>query len=248
MIGQEHDVRQVQRLTDDKASRLNVSRIEQAEFRTKRTLRGEGVQPGGDQMVPGFDISASQLTNLRGKNRQRACGEFPMCPATSLRTSLVGVTEPRTVASSLRWKRALRKAARPCLHAVFASASLLICMVPASAITQQRTAGGGIISRRSPPDAPLLHSDPQNSAQQTPPAEGSASVAGTVRDFSGGVVSGANVSLRHGDGTQLLAMMSETTGEFNFTKIPAGSYLVIVNAKGFAPFTSAEFAVGVQQA
>jgi hypothetical protein len=51
-----------------------------------------------------------------------------------------------------------------------------------------------------------------------------------------------------GDGTQLLTMVSEATGEFTFTKIPAGSYLVIVNAKGFAPFTSAEFAVGVQQA
>jgi Carboxypeptidase regulatory-like domain len=52
----------------------------------------------------------------------------------------------------------------------------------------------------------------------------------------------------HGDGTQLLTMVSEANGEFNFTRIPAGSYLVIVNAKGFAPFTSAEFAVAVQQA
>ena len=43
-------------------------------------------------------------------------------------------------------------------------------------------------------------------------------------------------------------MVSEANGEFNFTKIPAGSYLVSVNAKGFAPFTSAEFAVAVQQA
>jgi hypothetical protein len=42
-------------------------------------------------------------------------------------------------------------------------------------------------------------------------------------------------------------MVSEANGEFNFTKIPAGSYLVSVNAYGFAPFTSAEFAVAVQQ-
>jgi len=42
-------------------------------------------------------------------------------------------------------------------------------------------------------------------------------------------------------------MVSEANGEFNFTKIPPGSYLVIVNAKGFAPFTSAEFDVAVRQ-
>jgi hypothetical protein len=43
-------------------------------------------------------------------------------------------------------------------------------------------------------------------------------------------------------------MVSEANGEFNFTKIAAGSYLVMVNAKGFAPFTSAEFVVTAQQA
>jgi len=189
-------------------------------------------------------FSASKLTNSRGKNPEQACGDFHMCPPTSLRTSLMGVAEPRAVASSLPWKLAMRKAARPCLHAVFASASLLLCMVPASALAQLRTAGRGIISP-SPPDAPLPHSDPQNSA---PPAEGLASVAGTVLDVSGASVSGADVSLIHGDGTQLLTMVSEANGEFNFTKIPAGSYLVLVNAKGFAPFTSAEFAVAVEQA
>jgi hypothetical protein len=42
-------------------------------------------------------------------------------------------------------------------------------------------------------------------------------------------------------------MVSEANGEFSFTKIPAGSYLVIVNAAGFAPFTSADFDVTVQQ-
>src|SRR5258708_7220313 len=160
---------------------------------------------------------------------------------------LMGVGEPRAVASSLPGKRAWRKAARPCLHAVFAGASRLVCMVPASALVQQRTAGRGIISS-SLPDATLPHSDPQNSAEQTPPAEGSASVAGTVLDVSGASVPGADVSLIHGDGTQLLTMVSEANGEFNFTKIPAGSYLVTVNAKGFAPFTSPEFAVAVEQA
>jgi hypothetical protein len=98
------------------------------------------------------------------------------------------------------------------------------------------------------PDAPQPHSHPQNSPQQTPLAEGSASVAGTVLDASGATVSGADVRLSHGDGSQLHTMMSEANGEFSFAKIPAGSYLVTVNAKGFAPFTSPEFAVALLQA
>jgi Carboxypeptidase regulatory-like domain len=144
------------------------------------------------------------------------------------------------VRDGLKWfQGSKRKAARPCLHAVFASASLLLCMAHASALAQQQTAGRGIVSRALP-DAPLFPSDPS-------PAEESASVAGTVLDVSGAAVPGANVSLIHGDGTQLLTMVSEANGEFHFTKIPAGSYLVTVNAYGFAPFTSAEFAVAVQQ-
>jgi Carboxypeptidase regulatory-like domain len=120
-------------------------------------------------------------------------------------------------------------------------------MVPASVLAQQQTAGRAKNSR-SLPDTPLPNLDPQNSVQQTPAAGGSASVADTVLDVSGGTVSGADVSLMQEDGTQVHTMLSEANGEFNFTKIPAGSYLVTVNAKSFAPFTSAEFAVAVQQA
>jgi hypothetical protein len=120
-------------------------------------------------------------------------------------------------------------------------------MVPASAVGQQRIAPGGTRGR-SLADAPLPNSDPQNSPQQTSSAEGSASVAGTVLDASGAGVPDAEVSLAHGDGTQLRTMASEANGEFNFTKIPPGPYVVIVNAKGFALFTSAEFVVTVRQA
>lgn len=158
-----------------------------------------------------------------------------------------GVTEPRTSASFLPWNRALRNAGCPRLRAVLASASLLLCMVSASALAQQQTAGSGIISR-SLPDAPLPKSVQQGSAQQLLSVEGSASVAGIVLDATGATVPGAAVSLTHGDGTQSHTMVSDANGEFNFTEIVPGSYLVIVNAQGFAPFTSAEFAVTVQQA
>jgi hypothetical protein len=74
-----------------------------------------------------------------------------------------------------------------------------------------------------------------------------AGVAGIVLDVSGASVPGAQVSLMHQDGTELHTMMSGANGEFDFTKIPPGSYLVIVNAQDFAIFTSAEFVVAEQQ-
>lgn len=146
------------------------------------------------------------------------CGDFRMRPPTCLRTNLIGVTESRIVASSLPWKPAFRSASCPFLHAVLAGALFLLSIAPARA------------------------------RAQSPSAEGSSSVAGTVVDASGATVSGADVNLRHGNGSQFHSVVSRANGEFNFTKLPAGSYLVTVNAKGFAPFTSAEFAVAVLQA
>jgi Carboxypeptidase regulatory-like domain len=69
-----------------------------------------------------------------------------------------------------------------------------------------------------------------------------------VLDVSGASVAGAEVSLTHEDGTQSHTMVSDANGEFSFTEIVPGSYLVVVNAKGFAPFASAEFVVAGQQA
>jgi hypothetical protein len=78
--------------------------------------------------------------------------------------------------------------------------------------------------------------------------EGLSSVAGTVLDLSGASVPDADVSLMHRDGTQLHTMVSDANGEFSFIQILPGSYRVIVSAKGFALFTSAEFVVKVKQA
>jgi hypothetical protein len=152
------------------------------------------------------------------------------------------------VASSLPWKNALRKALCLRLHAALAGVSLLLCVVPASALVQQQ-ASARAVSDRLLPDAPLpnLGLEPKDPARRPIPAEGSASVLGIVLDVSGASVSGAEVSLMREDGTGLHTMVSEADGGFNFTKIPAGSYLVIVNAKDFATFTSAEFAVAEQQ-
>ena len=76
---------------------------------------------------------------------------------------------------------------------------------------------------------------------------GTGSVTGIVLDMSGASVPGAEVSVMHEDGTELHTTTSGADGDFNFAQMPSGSYLVIVNAKDFAIFTSAEFVVADQQ-
>ena len=116
----------------------------------------------------------------------------------------------------------------PCPRVV--AASLLLCMLPTGMLAGQQTGGSAI------------------SSQQTHPIEGSASVAGAVLDASGASVSGAEVSLKHEDGTRSHTMVSGANGEFNFGEILPGSYFVTVKAEGFAPFTSVEFVVAARQA
>jgi hypothetical protein len=80
----------------------------------------------------------------------------------------------------------------------------------------------------------------QQGAEQAKPIEGDASISGIVQDTSGALLAGVQVSLTKKDGRNLHTVVSGTNGEFAFTKLPAESYLVIVNAKGFTPFTSEE--------
>lgn len=164
-----------------------------------------------------------------------------MCPPTSLCTShttLMRRSELRTLAPSLPPTRALRKPPSLRLHAVLVCAALLLCLDPASTPARQQPANLWI-SRSSLPQLPLAN---------TTATLANASVAGTVLDPSGATVSGADVSLMHSDGTQSRAMVSDADGEFSFIKILPGSYLVTVNAKGFALFTSSEFVVAPQGA
>jgi len=163
--------------------------------------------------------------------------DFVTYASIFLRASLVGLSQPRSPACSSLVKRALRKSVCPGRYVVLVCAFLLLLMVPAGTPAQQAAA------------EPAIH---RNSLLEGPPAtapatERSASVTGTVLDESGASVSGADVSLLPRDGTQSHMMVSGAGGEFSFIAILPGSYFVIVNAKGFALFTSAEFVVAAQQ-
>jgi len=114
----------------------------------------------------------------------------------------------------------------------------------ATAVAQQQIAA---VTLSELPEEPRSHLAPQSSSEQAPAAEGSASVSGVVLDITGATIAGAHVSLTDRSGKQLRTLILRANGEFAFTKLAPGSYLVIVNAKGFAAFTSAEFAVTAQQ-
>jgi hypothetical protein len=153
---------------------------------------------------------------------------------------LVAITAPRTVTSSLVWMRALRRGRYPLPDALLACASLLLCVAPARSFAQQQMAALGADSGPLP-DAPLPQSTAQSLAEGASSPKGSGSVSGTVLDGSGAAIPGAQVSLTRRDGARLQTVVSGASGDFTFTALPPGSYLVIVDASGFGPFTSAEF-------
>jgi len=71
----------------------------------------------------------------------------------------------------------------------------------------------------------------------------SATVAGSVLDPSGAAVSAAQVTLTFTDGTQLRTATPGIDGRFTFVHVAPGSYVVTVQARGFAPFATRPFPV-----
>jgi hypothetical protein len=180
---------------------------------------------------------------MRFRSDKSSC--CSLCLALAVSLIILGLTEARGVPTSLVWKRALRRAISLRPHLILTFTPLLLCFITATAFAQQQTAALKT-SSSSLPDAPLPQSGPQSSADSS--AEGSASVSGTVLDESGAAVPGAQVRLTRPDGAQLHTVMSGANGDFTIPKLPPGSYLVTVDAKGFASFTSAEFVLTAQQA
>lgn len=127
------------------------------------------------------------------------------------------------------------------IHATVACALLLLLVFPAAAKAQQQVEQASV-ANESLPDAP----QPQTEAQSVS-TSGEASISGTVQDKTGAIIPGAQVSLTLRDGRTLQTVMSGANGEFALTKLPAGSYLLAVTAKGFATYTSGEIALSAQQ-
>jgi hypothetical protein len=149
--------------------------------------------------------------------------------------------------ATLRHRRARAKWLRS--PAALGSASLLLFSVISVTVHgQQKVAELDLASGSSLPDAPLPQFPAQSSTAASSSAEGAAIVSGVVLDSSGAAIPGAHISLTSRDRTQSLRLTSGGAGEFIFTGLPAGRYLIMVNAKGFAPFTSTEFDLSSRQA
>jgi len=76
--------------------------------------------------------------------------------------------------------------------------------------------------------------------------ETATSVTGAVLDVTGTAVAGAHAELTRSDGTNIETSTSAATGTFSFSGVLSGSYLVTVDAVGFAPFTTKPFTVSGQ--
>jgi Carboxypeptidase regulatory-like domain len=95
----------------------------------------------------------------------------------------------------------------------------------------------------------ILASGPVHAQEEpAPTAEiAPATVTGCVIDVEGAGVSGAQVTLADIASSQHYNLVSGGNGEFAFTNLPAGTYLLTVNANGFAPYTSAKFTISTGQ-
>ncbi|HXM98492.1 MAG TPA: carboxypeptidase-like regulatory domain-containing protein [Candidatus Dormibacteraeota bacterium] len=125
-----------------------------------------------------------------------------------------------------------------------ASILVLLCLLSDTASCQQQTV---TVAVNELPDTPQAKGDLQNRAEQQP-AEGTASVSGVVQDASGAPVVGAEVSLTSARSVRFRSALSGANGEFEFIKLPSGSYVLTVGVKGFDTITSKEFVLGAQQA
>ena len=65
----------------------------------------------------------------------------------------------------------------------------------------------------------------------------SGSLAGTVKDPSGGVVAGASVEISYPVSGFQRQATTDADGNFKFTNVPFNPYHLTVTAEGFAPFT-----------
>jgi hypothetical protein len=82
---------------------------------------------------------------------------------------------------------------------------------------------------------------------QSPAAEGSGSILATVLSVDGDGVPGAQITLTNASTLQHYTLLSGENGEFAFSGVPPGSYLIAVEAKGFEPYACAEFPISTGQ-
>lgn len=126
----------------------------------------------------------------------------------------------------------------------FVLAFALSLVLPAVAVAQQQIVLVSVVSDALP-DAPQPQTEMQQGTEQS--KQGDASITAIVQDTTGALIAGAQVSLTQRDGRNPRTIISGANGDFAFTKLPAGSWRVIVYVKGFTPYTSEEITLSPGQ-
>jgi hypothetical protein len=104
-----------------------------------------------------------------------------------------------------------------------------------------------VLADNSLPEAPLPQPNQETPTDQTAVAGQLATISGIVTDGSGALIPHAQVTLNRKDGTLVQTLVSGGDGRFSFSTASPGSYLVVVNASGFASFNSVSFDVAAGQ-
>jgi hypothetical protein len=137
---------------------------------------------------------------------------------------------------------------RVCRFLVWAFAVNFPLLISNYAIAQQQTVLTQPVTD-SLPDAPQpQHIDRVPNDQISGKLQESvSSVKGIVQDSTGAAILGAQVSISPQDGERLQTVQTGALGVFAFNGLAAGSYVVTVEADGFAPFKTREFPLAAQE-
>lgn len=110
--------------------------------------------------------------------------------------------------------------------------ALAVCGLPNSLSAQ--TVSGPAAGENSLPNTPAVAAPPAASGTPSSPQQPSAIVSGTVVDTNGEELTGANVTLA---GPVERQAVTGSNGEFTFSDLPAGDFLLTVTGKGMKTVT-----------
>jgi len=78
-------------------------------------------------------------------------------------------------------------------------------------------------------------------------AQDTASIVGTVKDSTGGVIAGAKVAVSNPEKGFTRDLVSNSVGEYSVQAIPIGNYVIVAEVSGFQKLVRTGVTVGVGQ-
>jgi carboxypeptidase family protein len=79
------------------------------------------------------------------------------------------------------------------------------------------------------------------------PAADTATIRGSVVDVDGAGIPGAQITLTNISSLERYSLVSAENGEFAFSNLPTGTYLIAAEVKSFEPYASADFTISAGQ-